>query len=99
MTRLKLSSPLLATAALGALMLAAVGRPTVLLGVGSALGLLAAVFTRRLLGQVVYQADPGDGWVVSHWRMTGTHTGDWFGTPPTGRKVSITGRPAPTVAS
>jgi len=41
--------------------------------------------------ELLYQADPGDGWVVSHWRMTGTHTGDWFGVPPTGRKVSITG--------
>jgi predicted ester cyclase len=41
--------------------------------------------------ELLYQADPGDGWVVSHWRMTGTHTGDWFGTPATGRKVSITG--------
>jgi predicted permease len=39
---------------------AAVGRPTALLGVGSALGLLAGVFARRLLGQLVYQADPGD---------------------------------------
>jgi hypothetical protein len=39
---------------------AAVGRPTVLLGVGSALGLLAGVFARRLLGRLVYQADPGD---------------------------------------
>jgi predicted ester cyclase len=41
--------------------------------------------------EVLYQGDPGDGWVVSHWRMTGTHTGDWFGTPATGRPVSITG--------
>ncbi len=39
---------------------AAVGRPTALLGVGSALGLLAGVFARRLLGRIVYQADPGD---------------------------------------
>jgi predicted permease len=39
---------------------AAVGRPTVLLGVGSALGLLAGVFARRLLGRLVYQADPGN---------------------------------------
>lgn len=37
---------------------AAVGRPTVLLGVGSALGLLAAVFGSRLQGRIVYQADP-----------------------------------------
>ena len=39
---------------------AAVGRPTVLLGVGSALGLLAGVFASHLLGRIVYQADPGD---------------------------------------
>jgi predicted permease len=39
---------------------AAVGRPTALLGVGSALGLLAGVFARRLLGRLVYQADPGN---------------------------------------
>jgi predicted ester cyclase len=41
--------------------------------------------------ELIYQADPGDGWVVSHWRMTGTHTGDWFGTPPTGKRVTLTG--------
>ena len=39
---------------------AAVGRPTALLGVGSALGLLSGVFARRLLGRLVYQADPAD---------------------------------------
>jgi ABC-type antimicrobial peptide transport system permease subunit len=37
---------------------AAVGRLTVLLGVGSALGLLAGVLASRLLGRIVYQADP-----------------------------------------
>jgi ABC-type antimicrobial peptide transport system permease subunit len=36
------------------------GRPTALLGVGSALGLLAGLFARRVLGQFVYLADPGD---------------------------------------
>jgi predicted permease len=44
---------------------AAVGRPTVLLGVGSALGLLSAVFTSRLLGRIVYQADPGNPAVLA----------------------------------
>jgi len=39
---------------------AAVGRPTALLGVGSALGLLAVVFASRLLGRIVYEADPSD---------------------------------------
>jgi ABC-type antimicrobial peptide transport system permease subunit len=41
-------------------MSAAVGRPMVLLGVGSVLGLLAGIFASRLLGQIVYQANPRD---------------------------------------
>ena len=41
--------------------------------------------------ELLYQADPGDGWVVNQWRMTGKHTGDWFGQPATGRRVSFTG--------
>ena len=41
-------------------MSAAVGRPIVLLGVGSAVGLLSSVFASRLLGQIVYQANPRD---------------------------------------
>jgi predicted permease len=41
-------------------MSAAVGRPMVLLGIGSGLGLLAGIFASRLLGQVVYQANPRD---------------------------------------
>jgi ABC-type antimicrobial peptide transport system permease subunit len=40
--------------------LAAVGRPTVLLGIGSVLGLLSALFASRLLGRIVYQADPAN---------------------------------------
>jgi ABC-type antimicrobial peptide transport system permease subunit len=39
---------------------AAVGRPTVLLGAGSVLGVVAGVFARRLLGRIVYRADPAD---------------------------------------
>jgi hypothetical protein len=39
-------------------MSAAVGRPTVLLGIGSAAGLLGGILTSRLLGRIVYQADP-----------------------------------------
>jgi ABC-type antimicrobial peptide transport system permease subunit len=42
----------------------AVGRPIVLLGVGSLVGLLLGVFTSRLLGQIVYQANPQDPVVV-----------------------------------
>jgi len=41
-------------------MSAAVGRPIVLLAVGSFVGLLFGVFASRLLGQIVYQADPMD---------------------------------------
>ena len=45
-------------------MSAAVGRPIVLLGVGSVMGLLSGVFATRLLGQIVYQANPRDPVVV-----------------------------------
>jgi len=45
-------------------MRAAVGRPMVLLGVGSAVGLLSGVFASRLLEQIVYQANPRDPVVV-----------------------------------
>jgi ABC-type antimicrobial peptide transport system permease subunit len=38
----------------------AVGRPVVLLGVGSLTGLLVGVFASQLLGQIVYQANPRD---------------------------------------
>jgi predicted permease len=43
---------------------AAVARPMVLLGVGSALGLLGGILASRLLGQIVYQANPRDPAVV-----------------------------------
>jgi predicted permease len=39
---------------------AAVGRPIVLLGLGSLAGLLLGVFASRLLEHIVYQANPGD---------------------------------------
>src|SRR5919197_183139 len=42
----------------------AVGRPVVLLMVGSLVGLLFALFASRLLGQIVYQANPRDPVVV-----------------------------------
>jgi hypothetical protein len=45
-------------------MIAAVGRPIVLLGVGSVAGLLSGVFATRLLGRIVYQANPRDPVVV-----------------------------------
>jgi predicted permease len=43
---------------------AAVGRPMVLLGLGSAVGLLSGVFASRLMEQIVYQANPRDPLVV-----------------------------------
>jgi predicted permease len=43
----------------------AVGRPIVLLGLGSLVGLLIGVFTSSLLGQIVYQANPRDPVVVA----------------------------------
>ena len=42
----------------------AVGRPFVLLGVGSFMGLVWGIFASRLLGQIVYQANPRDPIVV-----------------------------------
>jgi predicted permease len=45
-------------------MSAAIGRPIVLLGVGSMVGLLSGLFASRLLGQIVYQANPRDPLVV-----------------------------------
>src|ERR1043166_7339308 len=41
-------------------MTAAVGRPIMLLGIGSFVGLLGGLFASRLLGQIVYQANPRD---------------------------------------
>jgi ABC-type antimicrobial peptide transport system permease subunit len=45
-------------------MSAAVGRPIVLLGLGSLAGLLLGVFASRLLEHIVYQANPRDPVVV-----------------------------------
>jgi predicted permease len=45
-------------------MTAAVGRPIVLLGVGSLVGLVFGAFASRLLGQIVYQANSRDPVVV-----------------------------------
>lgn len=43
---------------------AAVGKPLVLLAAGSALGLVGGIAAGRLLGQIVYQADPRDPVVI-----------------------------------
>ena len=44
---------------------AAIGRPIVLLCTGSAAGLLAGIFLSRLLGHIVYQANPRDPFVLA----------------------------------
>ena len=46
-------------------MTAALGRPLVLLGVGSLSGLLAGFSASRWLGQIVYQANPSDPAVIA----------------------------------
>jgi ABC-type antimicrobial peptide transport system permease subunit len=51
-------------------MSAAVGRPIVLLVVGSLLGLLLCVFASRLLGQIVYQANPREPVVIGGAALT-----------------------------
>jgi ABC-type antimicrobial peptide transport system permease subunit len=43
---------------------AAIGRPILLLGAGSGVGLLAGVFLSRLLAHIVYQANPRDPLVL-----------------------------------
>jgi hypothetical protein len=43
---------------------AAVGRPVVLLGIGSLVGLLLSIFASQLLGQIVYQGNPRDPLVL-----------------------------------
>jgi predicted permease len=48
----------------------AVGRPVVLLGAGSLLGLLLGVLASRILGHVVYQANPRDPVVVAGATLT-----------------------------
>ncbi len=43
---------------------AAVGRPMLVLGIGSAVGLIWGIFASALLGRIVYQANPRDPMVV-----------------------------------
>jgi ABC-type antimicrobial peptide transport system permease subunit len=51
-------------------MSAAVGRPMVLLGMGSVLGLLAGILASRFLAHIVYQANPRDPMVVGGAMLT-----------------------------
>jgi len=70
-------------------MSAAVGRPMVLLGVGSVLGLLAGIFASRLLGQIVYQANPRDPVVVGGVVLTMTLLGIAASAIPARRALAV----------
>lgn len=64
--------------------------PTAIDGMRGLVSGVAAGFTNPR-HEILYQARTADGWVVTHWRMTGTHTGPYFGADASGRDVSFTG--------
>jgi predicted permease len=68
---------------------AAVGRPIVLLGVGSLVGLLLCVFATPFLGQIVYQANPGDPVVVGGAVLTMALLGVVASTIPALRALAV----------
>jgi ABC-type antimicrobial peptide transport system permease subunit len=80
-------------AALGArstqVMSAAVQRPMVLLGVGSVVGLVSGVLATRLLGQIVYQANPRDPVVVGGAVLTMAMLGIGASAIPAWRALAI----------
>jgi predicted ester cyclase len=41
--------------------------------------------------RILFHRELSDGWVVMHWQMTATHTGDAFGFPASGNPVAING--------
>jgi hypothetical protein len=41
--------------------------------------------------RILFQQELPGGWVVVHWRMTGTHTGAAFGFAASGNPVAING--------
>jgi predicted ester cyclase len=66
------------------------GAPTAIDGMRALVGAVRDGFTGAR-HEILYQAETSDGWVVTQWRMTGTHTGEWFGAPASGRDVSFMG--------
>ncbi|MET8981470.1 ester cyclase [Streptomyces sp. NPDC004539] len=42
--------------------------------------------------RILFHHELPGGWVVLHWRMTATHTGDAFGFPASGNPVDINGQ-------
>lgn len=41
--------------------------------------------------RILFQQELTGGWVVNHWRMTATHTGDAFGLTASGKPVAFNG--------
>jgi predicted ester cyclase len=82
-------------AALAELMAADVRTPNIVSGMPPGLEGAIAVHKTTLLGMPDYLTTiedliaEGDK-VVARVRMTGTHTGDFWGVPPTGRRVNLT---------
>jgi predicted permease len=70
-------------------MRAAVGRPLALLCIGSVAGLVAGMFASRLLGKIVYQADPQDPVVVGGAVLTMALLGIVASAVPAWRAIAI----------
>ena len=70
-------------------MRAAVGRPMMLLGVGSSLGMIAGAFANRLLEQIVYRANPSDPAVVGGTILTMILLGAAASAIPARRALSV----------
>ena len=70
-------------------MTAAVGRPIVLLAAGSLAGLLLGVVASRLLGQIVYQANPRDPLVIGGAMLTMTLLGLAASAIPARRALAV----------
>jgi ABC-type antimicrobial peptide transport system permease subunit len=71
------------------LMSAAIGRPMVLLGVGSVVGLLSGIFATRLLGQIVYRANPRDPVVIGGAVLTMALLGIAASAMPAARALAV----------
>ena len=70
-------------------MSAAVGLPMLLLGVGSLVGLLSGILASRLLGQIVYQANPRDPMVVGGAVLTMALLGVAAAAVPAARALAV----------
>jgi len=67
----------------------AVGRPIVLLGVGSLVGLVLGILASRLLGQIAYQANPRDPVVIGGAVLTMAFLGIAASTIPALRALAV----------